>query len=477
MPPKRKPDFSARGTGIEVLNEIRREVVHSGPAGTGKSYTGLWKLDTFARYFPGCRCLMVRKTRVSLVQSTLVTYENKVLGPRFSEKPSRQLVYYHGGDQEYRYPNRSIAAIAGMDKSAKIMSTEWDFILVDEGTELSEDNHESLTTRLRNFKASYQQLLLMCNPDSPLHYLIKRRDAAKLRMINARHTDNPLLFNFGGKVDGTPEDGECTWTKQGREYMQALNDLTGVRLKRLRDGIWCMTDGMCFDGFDEELHVFNGFDENNQLVRDDLRGHYDGERTTYSTDPPKSWRRTLSVDFGFSVPFVAQFWAEDSDGRLYLYREIYMTGVTVEDHAAEIIKICETFDEPDFEDIYCDHDAEDRATLTKHLRKNRRFSQLSTTAAKKDVEPGLDSVRTRLKVRADGRARVYVRRDAVWSKDHKLEEKHLPTSTLEEIFSYVYGPDGKPVKKNDHGCDGIRYRIATVDLEPQDSFTPTRLRR
>jgi hypothetical protein len=465
-PTKTVPDFTLYGTTQEVMDETRREVVHSGPAGTGKSYGGLLKLDTLARYFPGSRALMIRKTRASLVQSTLVTYERKILGPRFSEKPSNRAVFYHGSDQQYVYPNKSIAAIAGMDKSAKIMSTEWDFILVDEGTELNEDNHESLTTRLRNYVASFQQLLLMCNPDSPQHYLIKRRDAGKLRMINAKHTDNPLLFDQAtGKL-----------TKQGKEYMAALNDLTGARHKRLKDGIWCMTEGMCFDGFDEDIHVFNGWNPDYSLHKDDLRGSY-GDQSDYLIVPPKSWKRTLSIDFGFSNPFVCQFWAEDEDGRLYLWLEIFMSGKIVEDHVENIIKICDNFDEPDYEDIYCDHDAEDRATLIKHLRKNRRFSRLSTTAATKDVEPGLDATRARFKIRGDGRPRVFVRRNCTWKIDTALADKHIPTSTLEEIWGYIYGLDGKPVKKNDHGCDALRYRVATTDLAPAESFIMTTFRR
>jgi predicted transcriptional regulator len=39
------------------------------------------------------------------------------------------------------------------------------------------------------------------------------------------------------------------------------------------------------------------------------------------------------VDFGYTNPFVMQWWAEDPDGRLYLYREIYRTRRLVEDHA------------------------------------------------------------------------------------------------------------------------------------------------
>lgn len=469
MPPtaQRRPDYELFGTQVEVMSSVLPEVVHSGPAGTGKSFGGLMKADIFARYFPGCRVLFVRKTRVSLVQSTLVTFERKVLAHRFSERPSNRLVYYHGGDHEYRYPNKSLAAIAGMDKSAKIMSTEWDFVLVDEGTELNEDNHESLTTRCRNYKAPFQQLLLMCNPDVPTHYIKKRERAGALKLVNAQHTDNPLLYDRAtGRL-----------TQKGRDYIAKLDALTGTRYKRLRKGIWCTTDGMCFDGFDEEHNVFNGWDpDTGKLVRDDATGRY-GDKSDYLIAPPKTWRRTLSVDFGFSNPMVIQFWAEDEDGRLYLWLEIYHTGLLVEDAAARVIELCEQYDEPGYEDIFCDHDAEDRATLIKHLRKNWRFSRLSTTAAKKDVEPGLDAVRTRLKLQADGRARLLVRRNCTDRVDQELTAKHKPTSTLEEVWAYVYGPDGKPVKENDHGCDGVRYRVASVDLQPAENYTQTRLRR
>jgi hypothetical protein len=40
--------------------------------------------------------------------------------------------------------------IGGMDKPTKIMSSEYDFIYVQEAIELTETDWENLTTRLRN---------------------------------------------------------------------------------------------------------------------------------------------------------------------------------------------------------------------------------------------------------------------------------------------------------------------------------------
>ncbi len=50
---------------------------------------------------------------------------------------------------------------------------------------------------------------------------------------------------------------------------------------------------------------------------------------------PDGWRRYRSFDWGYSRPFSVGYWAEDHDGRLYRYAEIYgspkdpSTGLTV----------------------------------------------------------------------------------------------------------------------------------------------------
>ena len=50
----------------------------AGPAGTGKSLACLFRVHLAALNNPGIRCLIVRKTAVSLGATTLVTFEKKV---------------------------------------------------------------------------------------------------------------------------------------------------------------------------------------------------------------------------------------------------------------------------------------------------------------------------------------------------------------------------------------------------------------
>src|ERR1700722_4654524 len=56
------------------------EILLAGSAGSGKTIGALLKLYWTCRNFPNARCLLLRKTRVSLTESSLVTWERDILG-------------------------------------------------------------------------------------------------------------------------------------------------------------------------------------------------------------------------------------------------------------------------------------------------------------------------------------------------------------------------------------------------------------
>ncbi|HEY9015912.1 MAG TPA: hypothetical protein VIM84_12715, partial [Gemmatimonadales bacterium] len=55
------------------------EVLLSGPAGTGKSRGAMEKVHLAAEKYPGMRGLILRKTRESLTEAALFTFETKVV--------------------------------------------------------------------------------------------------------------------------------------------------------------------------------------------------------------------------------------------------------------------------------------------------------------------------------------------------------------------------------------------------------------
>jgi phage terminase large subunit len=405
---------------------------------------------------PGVRALAVRKTLVSLTASGLVTYREHVA--KYSILAG-DVVWFGGSRQEpasYRYSNGSRLVVGGMDDITKVMSSEYDICYVQEATELQEDEWEKLTTRLRNHKISFQQLLADCNPDAPTHWLLQRTYKGLTKMLESRHEDNPTLFN---------DDG--TLTESGADYIGKLDRLTGVRYYRLRQGLWVAAEGVIYDEFDPAVHLVDFAD----IIPGGKEIQAKGKKLT-ARDIPEEWPRFWAVDFGYVNPMVIQCWAEDPDGQLIMYRELYQTRKTVDQHAKDILDVVAPVDadgkrkwiEPKPRAVICDHDAENRAVLARELN-------LPTKPANKKVKKGIEAVQRRLRPRADGRPGIVFVRDAVMSRDQELVDAKKPAGTIEEFPSYVWDiRDGgktkdEPVKEDDHGMDTTRYLVMYRDPE------------
>jgi hypothetical protein len=243
--------YSPRGSALELMACTESEVLLSGPAGTGKSRACLQKIHYAMEQYPGARALIVRKTRASLSETGLQTFEDHVLGPDHPLRNGPQRIYR----QHYPYRNGSEVIVGGMDNQVRIMSSEYDIIYVQEAIELDEDDWEPLTTRKRNFKMPFQQIIADTNPSFPRHWLKQRCDRGSTRLIPCKHEDNPVLWDL--------DKGD--WTERGRKYIEDLDKLTGATKDRLRYGLWVQATGVIFDMFNEEIHVNNQFDYNPDL--------------------------------------------------------------------------------------------------------------------------------------------------------------------------------------------------------------------
>lgn len=388
-----------------------------------------WKLHLTALQVPNLRGLMLRSTHTSLTSTTLITFQRQVASHALADGSVR---WFGGSGKDpaaFRYPNGSTILVAGGDRPEKFLSAELDRIFVDEAVEISLDLYETLISRLRGSAPTYKQILLTTNPSHPSHWIKRRADEGALTMITSTHRDNPYYVARDG-----------SYTDAGREYMTKLDALTGTRRLRLRDGKWVSAEGQVYDGWDDSVHVVD---------RRPL---------------PAEYPLYLSIDFGFTNPFCAQFWREDPDGRLWLTREIYESGGLVEDHARRIRSILDQ-DGLRPRMVITDHDAEDRGTLERHLG-------LSTVPARKSVSDGIQAVQARLRPAGDGKPRLFMFRDALVRRDSKLADAGKPTCTREEMPGYIWavrpgavgGLKEEPLKQNDHGADALRYAVAERDL-------------
>ena len=406
------------GANAKLQSCDAQEVIVSGPSETGKTLAALSRLDGLARLYKGMQGVVVRKVRASMDGTVLKTWEEKVLGPNTP-------VAVFGGERPewYDYPNGSRIWVSGLDKPSKVLSGEKDVIYVNQAEELLLEDWEILITRTtgRAGHMPFGQLFGDCNPGPP-HHWIKHRPT--LPILESRHEDNPALF----------DPATHAITDQGRKTLAVLDSLTGARKERLRYGRWVSAEGAVYD-FDAAVHLINRF------------------------DIPSQWRRIRVIDFGYTNPFVCGWIAIDPDGRMILYREIYMTQRTVKVHAAQINQLSAG---ERYEATIADHDAEDRATLEEN--------GISTAPAQKEISVGIQAVQERLKVAGDGKPRLWVMRDCLVERDEQLAALRKPVSTAQEFDAYVWPKtaDGKPIKEvpvdqDNHGMDMLRYGVRYVE--------------
>lgn len=393
--PESKTGIEFRGGAKALWNTKVSEVILAGPADTGKTFGGLHKLDTLLWKYPGSQAAIVRKTQKSLYGSVCVTYQNKVA--------NMQAITPYGGDKtpdRYIYPNGSVIWLGGMDNADKVLSSERDFIYVNQAEELEEGDWETLKTRCngRAGNAPYAQLMGDCNPGGSKHWIRERSRRGSLVLLESRHQDNPSIYN---------DDG--TLTESGKARLASLQTLTGIRRKRLLEGIWATAEGAVYDVFDARVHVT--------------------ER-----NPAEFQRWVMAMDEGYTNPAVILLIGIDGDGRLHIDREFYERGKLQKDVVAVA---SEWVTERHVEFIAVDAAA---AGLIADLND----CGLPAVARKGRVLDGITAVQSYLQVQDDGKPRLTVDPACV--------------NTINEFESYIW-KDGKdePVKENDHAMDALRY--------------------
>ena len=433
-----------RGGNLELGACRDIEVCLDGPAGSGKTISALYKIHIMLTLYPGAKALVARKTNTALAGSAIATYRDMI--------DPREGIKYFGGNKirpaAFEYPNGSVLIVNGLDKPEKVKSWEFSIAYINEASECTPEDIEFVRSRLRQGKTPYPQLIMDTNPDAPTHWLnVRMNDGITTRLLS-RHEDNPRYY------DVQKQD----WTDAGREYIfGTLGGLTGVRLARLRYGMWSAATGTIYeDAWDRAKNVIAPF------------------------VPPKSWGRYLCIDWGYTNPFVCLWIAMDLDGRLYVYRQIYRTKRLVEDHAVDILLASGWYHlldpkhpkykdrpaddaDPLPRDVIVDHDAEDVKTFERH-------SKLNTTRAKKSISDGIQAVTSRLRPAGDGKPRLMIMRNCLVERDEELAKAKAPCCLEDEFDVYVWrvSADGKtkeePVDANNHGQDALRYGVAYHDL-------------
>lgn len=214
------------------LRDKSKILLLTGSAGGGKSRCAGEKMVAYCVKYPGAMALMVRKTRESMTNSTVLFVERTVL-------QDARGVRHFPSKNRFEFVNGSILAYGGMadeKQREQIRSIgqdgSLDIVWMEEANKFFEEDYQEVVTRLRGKAADWRQVILTTNPDAPNHWIHKRLMLGKeATVFYSGALDNPY----------NPAD-----------YLETLGLLVGVQAQRLRLGQWVQAEGAVYPTFGPE---------------------------------------------------------------------------------------------------------------------------------------------------------------------------------------------------------------------------------
>ena len=422
----RNPDlFAFRSQAcMDIVNFKGTELLVVGPTRCGKTLRILEYL--FALHFanPGLRSLVIRDKAVDLRETVKVDIKETLL--KFDLEDPLSPVKARGGTNDFTNldMNGGTMTFGGMNRPGQILGSKYDIIFYSQMEQSNPEQFQKLKTRVAGDSTNWKdpdtgevRFLFIgdANPAQKKHYLVEREadDRLATEFINFGFDDNPLFFRNGER------------TADGHRVINELDrSLTGIYHDRLFKGLWVSAEGVVFREFDERRHV-KGIEK-----------------------PSGVW--VTGIDFGYESPSVLLLCCLDESGKLTVWREVYKTGLTLDDLTEELEMLLKE-EEVDSRVLVIDHDA----AYAEQLKREG----FGVVLAEKGILAGIELIRSRLK-----QDQLIINEVANKSPDRSIDRG--PKGLVDEFGVYSYKPPEKqfgskkddiPIDADNHGIDTLRY--------------------
>lgn len=182
--------------------------------------------------------------------------------------------------------------------------------------------------------------------------------------------------------------------------------------------------------------------------------------------PPKDWTWVCSLDHGFNNPTAWLWHAVSPDGQVVTFYEHYLSGWTVDQHAAKVHSINKELGRPP--DYYIGDPSirnTDPITGTSIHEEYIKYG-VPITLANNDVDAGIIRVARYLRTKqANGKPQLVIT-DNCENLIRELRRYRWATFANKTLQNKNNAQE-KPHKKDDHACDSLRYFIMSrPDLTP-----------
>lgn len=210
---------------------------------------------------------------------------------------------YNSQSHQWRFPNGSIQEFGHMEHEHTVhdyQSAQYHDICFDEASHFSEFQIRYMFSRCRSAIPNVRALIrLASNPGGVSHGFLKRRYVEpykKNKIWTDPETEHTLTF-IPAKLRDNP-----ALMENDPGYEKRLRGLPEKQRRALLDGDWSVFEGQFFNEWNEALHV---------LPRPHMPSVYT--------------QKLISLDWGFAA-HAAVYWHEITPmGRVFTYRELYVT--------------------------------------------------------------------------------------------------------------------------------------------------------
>jgi PBSX family phage terminase large subunit len=389
-----------------IFNKHKRYVLYSGAYGAGKTLLMTHAIIRYCIKYPGVFVFFGAQT-VPLIRNTVIrTFMEEIdLYQKAINKKDIDLQLtkkWKPSINMFTFFNGSEVFFSGCDDPMKLKSLNLDAFALDEPVDIDEQIFLMLQGRLRANHAPFRFAIMAGNP------------SGKTNWVYRKFFDNPTKEYFA--VHTTTYENKYL----PKDYIPSMEDSYDEEYKRrYLYGEWGSFEGQVYKDFYIDKHV-------KELPKD-----------------PNKYSYTIAgYDDGYRNPACFLSIGVDSNNNIYVFDEYYRKQETTD----ELVNMSLGKEKKyKFNRIYADPSAI-------NFIETGRNKGLHVYGADNDVEKGISKIKAMF-----NNDMIYI--------DPSCE------NTIREVEGYHYGKDGfnknlteKPVKKDDHAPDALRY--ALTDFNP-----------
>jgi PBSX family phage terminase large subunit len=398
----------------QLPNQATLQIVgFFGGYGSGKSKTSLVEIFLRALENPKGTGLLTAPTLQQLKRTTLKTFFNEVCPPPLIER-------YNKADGEIELINGFVFYTIPSDDEEKLRSINAGLVHMEEASGIRRSIYDQLLTRIRDPYVKNKLFAVCSNPDLGWIKEVFVDNEKRKKPYHPEHEDyNPHVTTF-------------IWRTDLNKYLPP--DFIEINAKGKPE--WW-----------KKRYLLGSFEHSEGMVYPNF-----ANTVTDSFEIPKHWERFVALDHGLRNPTAVMFGAIDPDkGIVYIYDEYYESDRTVPEHAKYIKPKVESIPYGRLRFMVIDPSARNKTDPINGKSVQGLYQEygLFFTEGNNSIDAGL------LKVNS------YINNDKlrIFSNCTNLLKEGINYKFPEVSMDHEKNLDEKPIKRNDHAMDALRYAL------------------